>query len=87
MTREELNERMANEGKTGLLIASETGRELLQANVEALEARLAEAREIIQELADRDPCDPDLNGYCWTHFAPLPDGRCANAAAREWLKK
>lgn len=41
MTRTELNEQMTNGGKTGLLIASETGRELLQARIEELEELLA----------------------------------------------
>jgi hypothetical protein len=63
----------------------------LSAHVRTLErelaecrARLAEAREIIEELYDDDPCSYDHHGYCQAHNW-MNDDRCIMRRAADWL--
>lgn len=54
MTRTQLNEQMSNQGKTGLLITAETRMELLQAQVEELEQKLAAVTAENEQLAEQN---------------------------------
>lgn len=51
-----------------------------------LQLEHALALEIIEALADGDPCQLDHNGNCQAHAA-FGDGECPHALAKAWLER